>query len=236
MEDNKKIGKTTNEDISNVLSLMDKIQLFIKKNGLKGTFTSLLTLFIASVMTFFIFNPNVLFDRFQSYADKKHEKGIKQRLEVSPIIRSQLIQFRAELGADRVYILEAHNGGTNLTHLPFLYADLTYIEPKASYAYIEAEYKNFSLSRYPWSSYVIEHGCWFGSIEDCRENDPELYYRLDKEGVVYMGMYVMYYKTGLPSACLGIVYVEGQNIPETRKIHTVMQKYANIINTYLTTD
>lgn len=236
MEENKKMGKTTSEEMSNVLTLMDKMQNFIKKNGLKGTFTTLLTLFIASVMAFFIFNPDVVFEKFQRYEQEKHEKGIKQRLEADPIIRGKLIELRNEIGADRVYILEAHNGGTNLTNLPFLYADLTYVEPKEPYSYIESEYKNFRLSRYPWASYVIETGSWFGSVEDCRENDPELYYRLTKEGVGHMGMYVMYGKSGLPSACLGIVYEEGQEFPDKRKIYNAMQKYSNIINPYLSTD
>ena len=80
----------------------------------------------------------------------------------------------------------------------------------------------------------MEHGWWFGTIEDCMNSDPELYYRLQKEEVKYMGMFVMYGKTGLPSACLGVIYKEGQEIPNTNEILRLMQKYGVQINSYLT--
>ena len=226
-------AKTTTEELHGIVGLIERINSFIKKNGLKGVFTSLLTLFVAGFVGFFILNPGPFFEKFNQYVEQKHEQGIKQRLKADPEIRSLLSSFRSDLNADRAYILEAHNGGSNLTHLPFLYADLTYIDPRNKYDYIETEYKNFRLSRYPWASYVMEHGLWFGTIEDCMESDPELYYRLQKEGVKYMGMFVMHGKTGLPSACLGIIYVEGQEIPTQKQILKTMQKYGAQINSYL---
>lgn len=225
--------KTSNEELGGFLGVLKKWNTFLKENGLKGAFTNLMTLFVAVVVGFFIINPGEFFDKFERYNQEKHEIAIKQRLKADPQIRSLLVQLRSDAGADRTYILEAHNGGTNLSNLPFLYADLTYIEPKAPYAYIEAEYKNFRLSRYPWASYVIEHGNWFGSVEDCKDADPELYYRLQKEDVSYMGMFVMYGPTGLPSACLGIVYKEGQEVPTEREVIRMMQKYSSLINPLL---
>ena len=251
MEEKKKITedmKTSTEELGGIVGLMERINRFVKKNGLKGTFTSLLTLFIAAVIGFFILNPGAFFEKFQDFSQQKHELAIKQRLEADPKIRTALAYFRAETGCDRAYILEAHNGGGNLNNLPFLYADLTYLEPKETYIYVEAEYKNFRLSRYPWASYVIERGFWFGPIEDCKELDPELFYRLKNEGVGYMGMYVMYGKSGLPSACLGIVFneldetiedaFEGDVKPkiepyDKQTIIKAMQKYASLVNPYL---
>lgn len=226
--------KTSTEELGGVVGLMERIQRFISKHGLKGTFTSLLTLFIAATVGYFIINPGVFFEKFSEFSQAKHEEAIKQRLEADPKIRTLLAEFRADLGADRAYILEAHNGGGNLNNLPFLYADLTYLEPKGIYDYVELEYKNFRLSRYPWASHVIEDGMWFGPVEDCRDADPELYYRLGKEDVGHMGMYVMHGKSGLPSACLGIVFNTGSDyIPDERIILKTMQKYANLINPYL---
>lgn len=226
-------AKTTTEELNGIVGLIERINSFIKKNGLKGTFTSLLTLFIAATVGFFILNPGIFFEKFNEYTTAKHEEGIKQRLKADPEIRSLLSAFRSDLNADRAYILEAHNGGSNLTNLPFLYADLTYMDPRNKYDYIETEYKNFRLSRYPWASYVMEHGWWFGTIEDCMDSDPELYYRLQKEDVKYMGMFVMHGKTGLPSACLGVIYKEGQEIPNKNEILRLMQKYGAQINSYL---
>lgn len=231
-QEQKKNVQESTEQVNSVISLMDRMSEFIKKHGLKGTFTTLMTLFITASVAFIMFNPEKVYEEFQQYNEKKHEEGIKQRLEADPQIRALLTQFRAELGAERAYILEAHNGGTNLTNLPFLYADLTYLDPKGIYEYIETEYKNFRLSRYPWASYVMDKGYWFGPIEDCKDSDPELYYRLQKENVTYMGMYVMYGKNGLPSACLGVIFSEGENF-DTQKIIKYMHIYSNLINPFL---
>ena len=226
-------AKTTTEEIGGVIGLMERMSRFIKENGLKGTFTTLLTLFIAVSIGFFILNPGVFYERFNEYTTAKHEEGIMQRIQADPEIRSLLSEFRISLNADRAYILEAHNGGSNLSNLPFLYADLTYMDPRNKYEFIENEYKNFRLSRYPWASYVIEHSFWFGPIEDCMDSDPELYYRLQKEEVKYMGMFVMYGKSGLPSACLGVIYKDGQELPDTPTIIREMQKFSSQINAYL---
>lgn len=231
MEQEKNTQHST-EELHGILGLMDRMNTFIKKNGLKGTFTSLLTLFIASTMGYFIFNPNVIFEHFEQYSERKHEEGIKKRLQAYPEIRTLLLQCKNDINANRVFILEAHNGGTNLSHLPFLYADLTQIEPKGKFDYIEQEYQNIRLSRFPWTTYIIEHGSWYGDISECMDEDPELYYRLQKEGVVSMGMYVMYNHTGLPSACLGVIFTE-DDVRNNRQIIKTMQKYSNLINHYL---
>ena len=233
MVEDKKNMKTTTTEINNVVGLMERIKRFINKEGLKGTFTSLLTLFIAACVGYFILNPGTVFEKFQEYSIEKHEEGIKQRLQADPQIRSLLSDFRSSINADRAYILEAHNGGSNLNNLPFLYADLTYMDPRNKYDIIESEYKNFRLSRYPWVSYVIEHGYWYGPIEDCMESDPELYYRLKNEEVAYMGMYVMYGKNGLPTACLGVIFKEKEDIPSVREVIKSMQVYSNQINVLL---
>lgn len=233
MVEDKKNMKTTTTEINNVVGLMERIKRFINKEGLKGTFTSLLTLFIAACVGYFILNPGTVFEKFQEYSIEKHEEGIKQRLQADPQIRSLLSDFRSSINADRAYILEAHNGGSNLNNLPFLYADLTYMDPRNKYDIIESEYKNFRLSRYHWASYVIEHGYWYGPIEDCMESDPEMYYRLKNEEVAYMGMYVMHGKNGLPTACLGVIFKEKEDVPSVREVIKSMQVYSNQINVLL---
>jgi len=221
--------KTTVDETNGLLGLMERIKRFINKEGLKGTFTSLLTLFIAVTVGYFIFNPGSFFERFQNFNNEKHEEAIIARMEADPQIREYLSAMKNELAANRTYILEAHNGGTNLSNLPFVYTDLTYMVPRGSFGELEEEYKNFRLSRFPWASYVVENSFWFGPIEDTFDNDPELYYKLQKEGVAYMGMMLLHGNKAIPCGCLGVVYTEGQTIPDEITIIKIMQKYSSII-------
>ena len=227
--------KMSTHEVGHTITFMERIKKFIDRNGLKGTFTTLLTVFIAAVVGYFIYNPGVFFEKFEEFSATKHEEAIKARMEVDPEIRAFLADMKVELNANRTYVLEAHNGGTNLSNLPFLYTDLTYIVPRAPYSELESEYKNFRLSRFPWATHVADNGFWFGPIEDVYEEDPELYYKLQKEGVKYMGMILLHGNNTLPIGALGVVYTE-EEVPNAKFVAKCMQKYGSTISMLLIND
>ena len=237
MEENKEINQKATmsvEKVDGVITLMERIKGFIDKHGLKGTFTTLMTLFVAATVGYFVLNPGAAFERIQKVQIEQHNNAIKARLQADPKIRSYLVDMRCELNADRVYILETHNGGTNLTNLPFLYVDLTYAEPKAHFTWLEMEYTNLRLSRYPWAAYIYNHGFWFGPVSDTESVDSELNQRLIKEDVEYMGLMMLYGEDSMPSGALGIVYEKGHDeIPSKTEIMRIMQKYSNVISRLL---
>ena len=226
-------AKMSPEHVDKVITIMERVKGFIDKHGLKGTFTTLLTVFVAACVGYCVFNPVVVFERVQQIQIERHNEAVKARLSVDPKIRSYLVEMKAELGADRTYILETHNGGTNLANLPFLYVDLTYAEPRNNLSWLEMEYNNLRLSRYPWADYVYNHGFWFGPISDTEKIDSELNQRLSKEGVSYMGMVMMYGEDSMPSGTLGVVYEDDGDRPNDVEVLKIMQKYSNIISNLL---
>lgn len=221
------------EHVDKVITIMERVKGFIDKHGLKGTFTTLLTVFVAACVGYYVFNPGVILEQVQQIQIERHNEAIKARLNADPKIRSYLLEMKVELGADRTYILETHNGGTNLTNLPFLYVDLTYAEPRNNLSWLEMEYNNLRLSRYPWANYIFNHGFWFGPISDIEEIDLELNQRLSKEGVSYMGMVMMYGEDSMPSGTLGVVYENDGDRPNDVEVLKIMQKYSNIISNLL---
>ena len=226
-------AKMSPEQVDKVITLMERVRGFIDKYGLKGTFTTLLTVFIAACVGYYVFNPGVILEQAQQIQIERHNEAVKARLNADPKIRSYLLEMKDELDADRAYILETHNGGTNLANLPFLYVDLTYAEPRSNLSWLEMEYNNLRLSRYPWANYIFNHGFWFGSISDIEEIDLELNQRLSKEGVSYMGMVMMYGEDSMPSGTLGVVYENDGDRPNDVEVLKIMQKYSNIISNLL---
>lgn len=226
-------AKMSPEQVDKVITLMERVRGFIDKYGLKGTFTTLLTVFIAACVGYYAFNPGVILEQAQQIQIERHNEAVKARLDADPKIRSYLLEMKVELDADRTFILETHNGGTNLTNLPFLYVDLTYAEPRSNFSWLEREYTNLRLSRYPWANYIFNHGFWFGSISDIEEIDSELNQRLSKEGVSYMGMVMMYGEDSMPSGTLGVVYENDGDRPNDVEVLKIMQKYSNIISQLL---
>ena len=55
--------KMSPEQVDKVIGLMERVKAFIDKHGLKGTFTTLLTVFIAACVGYCVFNPGVVFEK-----------------------------------------------------------------------------------------------------------------------------------------------------------------------------
>ena len=167
----------------------------------------------------------------QEIQEKEHAAAIQKRMDASPKIREIMCDMQREIGCDRVYILEAHNGGDNLTKLPFVYIDLTYAEPNKQNYWLEDEYKNVRLSRYPWASKVYEDQYWAGTLADMEKVDYELFCRLQKEEVGYMAAIMMYGENN-PIGVLGIVYKDGQTV-DPKLVKSALVKYSSRLTNLL---
>ena len=214
------------ENVNATLSWVERLFVFIKKAGLQNIFITLMMVFLVSVVGQLVFNPEGLVKRYERIVNEHHTESVIKRLNNEPAIRQNLTALRAELNADRVYILETHNGGTNLAGLPFLYVDLTYAEPKSAYEWMESEYKNVRLSRYPWATELYQNNFYAEPVEYLETLDPELYYRLKNEDVVYMAA-IMMYGTYNPSGVIGVVYTSNDKIPSKKEIERTLMKYCS---------
>lgn len=213
-------------DVSGTITWFERTSAFIKKTGLKDIIVTSMVIFMFIVIGYVAINPSKTIERYEKIIEKKHTESVMRRLNNEPKIREGLISLKSELNADRVYILETHNGGTNLAGLPFLYVDLTYAEPKTSLGWLENEYRNVRLSRYPWASALYENTSWNAPVEDLETLDPELYHRLKSEGVEYMAAIMMYGEHS-PSGVIGIVYTDKSKVPQKTKINNVMTRYCS---------
>ena len=225
MENKEKI-----ENVNATLSWVERLFGFVKKAGLQNILITLMMVFLVSVVGQFVFNPEGLVRRYERIVNEQHTESVIKRLNNEPEIRQNLISLRSELNADRVYILETHNGGTNLAGLPFLYVDLTYAEPKSAYEWMESEYRNVRLSRYPWATELYQNSFYAEPIEYLENLDPELYYRLKNEDVVYMAA-IMMYGTYNPSGVVGVVYTSNDKIPPRKEIERTLMKYCSTFST-----
>lgn len=217
----------------NVVGWIERIVQIVKKYGIQQIFMSFLILFIAIVIGIAAFNPNSIWKAVEKAQSKAHTEAVVKRIKAEPQIREALMNFKGEVRADRTFILEAHNGGSNLTNLPFLYVDLTYSEPKNSLTWLEQEYRNVRLSHYPLASFIFDNNFWFGSIDELKEIDEELALRLQKEDVMYFGMMMMYGKYN-PSGTIGVVYINDySHMPSITVIRKAMLKYSSAISPLL---
>lgn len=216
-------------DVDGTITWFEKISAFVKKTGLKDIILTTMVLIMFIIIGYVAVNPSGAIERFEKVMEEKHTESVMRRLNNEPKIRENLINMKNELNADRVYVLETHNGGTNLAGLPFLYVDLTYAEPRTSLTWLENEYKNVRLSRYPWASALYESNFWGAPVEDLESLDPELYHRLKSEEVEYMAA-IMMYGTYNPSGVIGVVYTDKSKAPSRKEINRIMIKYCSTLS------
>ena len=223
--------KEMEEKVNTTIGWLEKLSGILKKHGLQNILLTLMVLFLTVVVARVTFSPESLFNKMDEIKQKAHTESVMKRLNNEPKIREAVINLRGELNADRVYILETHNGGENLSSLPFLYVDLTYAEPRSQAAWMEEEYRNVRLSRYPWASEVFKQTYWSGTVEVLEELDPELYYRLKNEDVKFMAS-MMLYGTYNPCGVVGVVYTD-DDYPSDETIKRVLMRYATSLSSLL---
>lgn len=217
--------------VTNTLNWIERVGEMLKKHGLQNILLTIMVLFLTIVVGRVAIEPEILFNKMEEIKQKNHTESVLKRINNEPQIREAVINLRSELDADRVYILETHNGGENLSSLPFLYVDLTYAEPRNQASWMEDEYKNVRLSRYPWATEVFKSTYWSDDIENLDELDPELYLRLKSEGAKFMAV-MMLYGTYNPCGVVGVVYTDDDH-PSDEQIKRVLMRYATSLSTLL---
>ena len=216
-----------------VVGWIERLSALLKKNGLQNILVTFMVVFIAIVVGHIAFNPSSFVNKIEEVQNKQHAEYVLKRLEADPYIYSNLTNLLKECNSQKALVFETHNGGSNLSSLPFLYVDLTYCIPKSEMEILEPEYKNVRLSRYPWASHMYTNNMWLGDVEELKEIDPELYYRLIKDDVVYMGAILVYGNDSLPCGMVLVVYTKSDEIPSSAEIAKVLQKYSSVMATLL---
>lgn len=231
MEENHKSANNA----ENVIGWLERLSNLIKKSGIQNIFVTIMVLFLVIIAGEFAFYPEKLINRLEMLKQHAHSESIMKRMESSPKIRETIYHIRKELNADRVFILETHNGGSNLANLPFIYVDLSYAEPVADMAWLESEYTNVRLSRYPFATKMFEDSYWAGTMEEMETIDPELHYNLTNDGVGFLACQILYGNHS-PSGVVGVVYKDPEKRPSNETIKKTLIKYRKQLSEYLCND
>lgn len=116
----------------------------------------------------------------------EHNENMQLRQEIKPQIVTILKECILELGADRAFIIELHNGSSNAAGLPFVHCTMTYEETSKNVESIDEDYQNLSLSRFSFPEYLHKHNLWVGHISDFEKIDPKIANRIKLNGGTFL--------------------------------------------------
>lgn len=230
----KKTVESKVETVTSTLTILEKVKNFTDKHGVVSTFNTMLITVILVIFGYVIYHPEAILDRVQDIVQERHEDGMRVRLNADPYIRTELKDLRLSLQADRTFIVEAHNGGSNLASLPFLYVDMTYEETGVGVPPLMGAYRNLSLQKYSFFQEIYSETYWFGHIDELKEVDELFYLTVKGDGVNYIGLLVLYGKNSVIGA-IGVEYCDEPKVSKSM-IHNEMLKRNSRFTDLLTYD
>lgn len=220
------------DEVKRTFSLFERIVILIQNYGFKKILQAVLLIGLCASFTL-VYNTikeenlirEILLDK-----DKLHVDASKARKEVDPKISKTLTRMLYSMNADRVSVLEMHNGKENPTSLPFLYCDMTYEETKENVSYVAEEYEDLNMSKFQFPSFLYKNKVFYGNVEEIIEIDKKLGLRLQMNDVKYIGMILIRTNTDI-----GFITISWSEKPKVTKdmIIADLTYYVQEIGTYL---
>lgn len=108
---------------SAAIGWLQKLLSLQKKYGFFNIVKGLVILLLLGYVIFFMVNPTYLLDRLEKRRESQDVEMIRKRVSSDRVIRDLLRKLRDRSNADRVWLVEFHNGVSNLSSgLPFCLA------------------------------------------------------------------------------------------------------------------
>lgn len=178
------------------LGFLEKVIKIINKYGIFKVFQALC---VIGVFVYLMYNAhnvgqavqNIVRTEIENHNEKveqEHNDALIVRQKIKPKIDSILTDALTRMNADRVFVMEMHNGNNNTSGLPFLYGEMTYEQVRNGVSHIDDDYLNLNLSRFTFPLYLEREHLWQGTTEDLSKIDDKLSKRLLSNDVSYLAI------------------------------------------------
>lgn len=178
------------------LGFLEKVIKIINKYGLFKVFQALC---VIGIFVYLMYNAHtvgqsvqgIVRNEIETHTEKieqEHNDALEIRKKIKPDIDKALKEALVSLDADRVFVMEMHNGNNNTSGLPFVYGEMTYEQVRSGIGHIDDDYINLNLSRFSFPLYLEKEHIWQGSMEELANIDDKLAKRLSSNEVTYIAI------------------------------------------------
>lgn len=122
----------------------------------------------------------------------EHDTAVERRRNIKPQIDAILFETMNTLNADRIYVIEMHNGTNNTSGLPFIYGEMTYEQVRRNVEHVDEDYVSLNLSRFEYPLYLEKNQIFCGTIDDLAKIDEKMAFRLKATNATYVGGVAMH--------------------------------------------
>lgn len=209
----------TKPDINSGLSWLERILQLCKEYGVFNILKGLFILIMLSLTLRICYNPSFLFDKYTDYMTQIHTKVLYERTEYDQQVKSLLPVYLYKYHADRVWIIQYHNGIMDWQHGTMRF-ELCNDDVES----IKNQYNDFNLTWINLPYYLKENEVFIGDMVKLDSIDSTLYTQLKKNDVQYLACTIIKDSSGYPIGILGVTW---KNIPPNidslqNKIHNYL--------------
>lgn len=212
----------TKPDIDSGLSWLERILQLCKEYGVFNILKGLFILIMLSLTLRICYNPSFLFDKYTDYMTQRHAKELHKRTEYDQQIKSLLPVYLYKYHADRIWIIQYHNGIMDWQHGTMRF-ELCNDEAES----IKNQYDDFNLTWINLPYYLKTNEVFIGDMVKLDSIDSTLYTQLKKNNVQYLACIIIKDNSGYPIGILGVTW---KNIPPN------IDRLQNKIHNYLIDD
>lgn len=212
----------TKPDIDSGLSWLERILQLCKEYGVFNILKGLFILIMLSLTLRICYNPSFLFDKYTDYMIQRHTKELHKRTEYDQQIKSLLPVYLYKYHADRIWIIQYHNGIMDWQH-----GTMRFELCNDEVGSIKNQYNDFNLTWINLPYYLKTNEVFIGDMVKLDSIDSTLYTQLKKNNVQYLACTIIKDNSGYPIGILGVTW---KNIPPN------IDRLQNKIHNYLIDD
>lgn len=172
--------------IEQFLRLIENTTAFLDKFGIIKLFKTVFAIIILYWVVILSFHPSKIFDMYEKYQDKIHKEKVEDTFNKQYLIKNNVLELHYATNALRTLVLCCHNGSESLSGGYQFLKCSTLFEECGDNPSVMDEYQNIHITQFTIFSYLQEQEMFCGTIEELKEIDNKLYYRLLPNNVKYI--------------------------------------------------
>lgn len=189
------------QDIGEGLNWLGSILKYIKEYGVFKIIKALFLLVMLGLTLRLTYNPMLIFEKYTEYIRERHRTELEKRGEYDKQVKALLPVYLYKYHANRVWILQYHNGVMDWQH-----GTMRFEICKEDTPSIKDQYNNINLTWLNLPYYLQEHEIFIGNINEIKEIDPTLANQLEKNNITYLACTVIWDSEGHIIGVFGVTW------------------------------
>lgn len=207
-----------NEKINNGINWVEKTLQIVEKYKCFTILKALGLILVIAMLIAFLSNPTYVFEKYDEWREKQHTEKLTHRLQHNEKIHILTEKLLYRTNADRVLLLELHNGVSNNSGLPFAKCTATYEALQDGVPPVSHLYNELNLSLMPFATTLLQDGYWCGNTEELKDIDRALCYKmLGNEISHFCGVLIR----GIGKKPLAFLFIKFRSVDDTHNCEEV---------------